>query len=307
MTKSAPSAYSYNLTGWKPTHVTSSVGYLNVFMDGVWSSNLAEEMHNSSAVFIKEADLSSNPVPVEVPVDGAHHGVCYALSDSHFLTTVSTAARSMRTDGTSSLPGYFVVASSTGEVVQEVGNESVPSCPAFHGAGHIGTTVVTGCGSGGWLRMSYTAAASEPVTWERVPFPSMADGAAVRSGTVRSHKGASMFAADVYPSASRLPRYVAPMLKEGSASANNLVQVTSDTENDMCHWAMDQASTASGTHLVVLSSSGNLSVTPVGADAVAGTTMMGAVFDQGITCSDTAMVAGHGLPWKLNQEHDRPS
>ena len=189
--KSTPSSYAFNLTGWKPTHVTSSVGYMNVFMDGVWSSDLSEEMHNSSAVFIKEADLSSNPAPVEVPLEGAHHGVCYALSDNHFFTSVSTPARIMRAAGTSSLPSSFVVASSAGDIVQELGNDTAPSCPGLHGAAHIGSTVVTGCGSGGWFHLTYSGAANPPATWERIPFPSIMDGAAARSGTMRSNGGVS--------------------------------------------------------------------------------------------------------------------
>ena len=293
--KSTPRAHDFTLTGWKPTHTTYSAGYVNVFMDGVWSSDLAEDMHNSSAVFVKESSLSTTPVVVEVPIDGAHHGVSYALSDNHFVMSLSTDARKMRVDGTSSLPGSFAVASATGAVLQEIGTESSPSCPAFHGAAKIGNTFVTGCGSGGWLRGTYNGQASEPVSWERVAFPKPNASLEYRSGTVRKYTPGSLFLADLYPLGVSAPRYVAPMSATGSVAAGSLLEVTRSTsENDVCHWAVDQAVADDGTHVAVLTKDGSLSVAEVDGTA-AGTMAVASVFDSAIDCADTAMVAGHGV------------
>lgn len=293
--KSTPRAHDYTLTGWKPTHTTYSAGYVNVFMDGVWSSDLSEDMHNSSAVFVKESSLSTTPVVVEVPIDGAHHGVSYALSDNHFVMSVSTDARKMRVDGTSSLPGSFAVASAAGAVLQEIGTESSPSCPAFHGAAKIGNTFVTGCGSGGWLRGTYTGQASEPVSWERVEFPKPNASLEYRSGTVRKYTPGSLFLADLYPLGLSAPRYVAPISPTGSVAAGSLLEVTRSTsENDVCHWAVDQAVADDGTHVAVLTKDGSLSVAEVDGNA-AGTMAVASVFDNAIDCADTAMVAGHGV------------
>ena len=295
--KSTPAAYDFNVTGWKPTHLTYSAGYMSVFMDGVWSPNPDDEMQNSSAVFVKESSLSTTPSLLEVPVEGAHHGVAYALSDDHFVVSVTTTPRLTRVSGASSLPDHFVVTGRSGEVLTELGNASSPSCPAFHGAAYVGNTLVTGC-AGSWFRMTFTGQAAEPATWEKVAFPSPPDatGVAFRSGTVRKNKVAGLFVADLSPlDRSPTPRYVASMSATGSVAAGNLMKTTRyPNDNDACHWQVDLASDAAGTHVAVLSKDGNLSVAEVSANA-AGTPVVAPVFESAIDCGDTAMVAGHGV------------
>ena len=300
--KSTPSVHSYSLKGWKPTHITYSAGYVNVFMDGVWSTNPADDVHNSSAVFIKESSLSSaTPTVIEVPIPGAHHGVTYALSDDHFVMTMTTEARMMRVSGASSLPDHFVVTNATGDVVMELGNATSPSCPAYHGAGFIGSTLVTGC-AGHWFRMTYSGQASPPVTWEKVSFPSPSDaaGVAFRSGTVRVNKAGGIFVGDMSPvDRSPTPRYVASMSSDSSVAAGNLMKTTRlADENDACHWGVDLASDTDGTHVAVLYKDGNMSVAEVSASAI-GTPVVGAVFDSAIECSDTSMVPGRGVMYIL--------
>jgi len=292
--KRDPSKHSFTLTGWAPTHVTSSAGYVSVFMDGAWSPDPAEGVHNSSAIFVKEARLAAGPTPIEVPLEGAHHGVSYALSDDHFLVSVSTEARVMQEADASALPDHFMVAGPSGGVLHELGDHESPSCPGYHGSAHSDNTWVMGCGAGGWLRISYDAGASPPASWATVPFPSPLAGVDFRSGTVKSSssRNGGVFVADLYPLGPKTPRYAAPVPAEGSSmDVDNLVQLNRDAaENDVCHWAL--ARRAGGTHLAFLNKDGTMTVAEVALSGDTGEPKSLAVFGEEIDCADTALVAG---------------
>ena len=292
--KSTPTVFDFQVTGWRPTHLTSSHGYITIFMDGS-----AADGYNSSAVFVEEAALQSLTATsdvTEVHLEGAHHGVAYALGGGRYFTSVTASSGS-------ALPDNFIVTDAAGNIMTEVGTESAPSCPGYHGGAYLDDTWIFGCGSGGLLRVRYDADATTPaVQWDRVENP--LDGT-YRTGTVRSSKGGGVFVADFYISGSASARHLWSVLPTTSETfdhhlmgLNRIVDARTD-----CSYVLDRAAaTRSGGVLVaVMHDEGNLTVTLVGADGIPTTSKDVPVFPGGLACNELSLVAGNGEVYILDR------
>jgi len=291
--KSAPTVADYHVTGWRPTHLTSSEGYIAIFMDASGPDN-----YNSSAVFVEEAALQSmtaTSVPTEVHLDGAHHGVAYALGSGRFLTTVTPSSGSI-------LPDNFILTDAAGTILEEVGTEATPSCPGYHGAAHLDHTWMFGCGSGGLLRVDFDSHATTPdLQWERLANP--LDGT-YRTGTVRSSKEGGVFVADYYNSTDRMSRHLWSVLPTTSEALEHHLMALERVvdERTDCSYVLDRApvSSAGGVIVVVMHGEGNLTLTPIGTDGIPGSSMDVPIFPGGLDCEHLSMVAGYGEVYILD-------
>mmetsp|Transcript_12926 Transcript_12926/g.29259 ORF Transcript_12926/g.29259 Transcript_12926/m.29259 type:complete len:487 (+) Transcript_12926:104-1564(+) len=293
--KGTPTIFDFHVTGWRPTHLTSSEGYIAIFMDAS-----AEHNYNSSAVFVEEAAIQSMTATsdvTEIHLAGAHHGVAYALGGGRFLTTVTPSSGFI-------LPDNLIMTDAAGTVIEQVGSEETPSCPGYHGAAHLDHTWMLGCASGGLLRVSYDPHASTPsLQWDRLENP--LDGS-FRTGTVRSSKGGGVFVADFYNSSvsGAQPRHLWSVLPTtGEAFEQHLMSLERvvDERSD-CSYVLDRAAATStgGVLAVVMHDEGNLTITLIGADGMPGAGKDVPIFSGGLGCEHLAMVAGYGEVYILD-------